>query len=155
MMDTNNAAIRSVVYDAVLKQMRSKGKMDEQILEWVADVCPCDDCRAKRGGPPKEHFALDHKCTETRHSNYYPLIITDVRYMAMKAFQAKNNGDHWTVNDIMRRLCQAIPGQVCPHQLGGHVDKVEIHLCEYYLANVKFHGADPTFAEELFAIINS
>jgi len=114
-----------------------------------------DKCRAKRGQPPKEHFAFNHECSGERHPDYYPLIITDVRYMAMKAFHAKNEGDLWTVNDIQCRLCQAIPGQMCPTELGSHAEEVMIRLSEYYLRNVQFYGADPTFAEELFAIINS
>lgn len=151
----NNLQIRAIVFDAILAEMRGKGKTDEQILQWASDNCPCDDCRKKRELPPKEHFAIPHECIEGRHSDCFPLVIADVQYMAMKAFQATNEGNHWTVNDIMRRLCQAIPGQTCPRELGGHVEKVEIHLCEYYLKNVQFHGADPTFAEEIYTIINS
>jgi len=151
----NDPLIRAAVFNAVLAKMRNEGKTDEQILQWARNTCPCDDCRAKRGLPPKEHFAFNHTCTENRHSDYYPLIITDVRYMAMAAFRAKNEGNYWTVNDVLCRLCQAIPGQTCPRELGGHVAEVEIHLCSYYIENVGSYGADPTFAEEIYSIINS
>jgi hypothetical protein len=44
----NNPQIRVLVFDALQDTLRRWGMSDEQILQYMQDTCPCEECKQKR-----------------------------------------------------------------------------------------------------------
>ena len=56
---------------------------------------------------------------------YYPLPLEELEILMEKAVFAKQRGDFYTFSDIQSRICQSIPGFVCPNKITGPVAKLD------------------------------
>ena len=56
---------------------------------------------------------------------YHPLALEELEKLMEKAVFSKERGDFYTFSDIQSRICQSIPGFVCPHKIIGPVAELD------------------------------
>lgn len=80
--------------------------------------------------------------------NHYPLKKEEIIALLDEAKNAVNP----RTSQIQVRLCQGIPGYVCPRVTDGPVAKKENEISELYVENFR-KGADPELVEKIYTIM--
>jgi hypothetical protein len=80
--------------------------------------------------------------------NHYPLTKEEIAELLKEAQTSKNP----LTSQIQIRLCQGIPGYVCPKAIDGPVSDKENEISELYVENYR-KGADPELVEKIYTIL--
>ena len=95
---------------------------------------------------PHESGAVSDHTQEV--PDHHPLTREEI---AVLLDEAKTSG-HPLTSQIQVRLCQGIPGYVCPRVIEGSVSDKDNEISERYVGNFR-RGADTELVEELYAIM--
>lgn len=80
--------------------------------------------------------------------DHHPLTREEIVALLNEAKTSENP----LTSQIQVRLCQGIPGYVCPRVIEGSVSDKENEIGELYVANFR-KGADPELVEKLHTIM--
>lgn len=80
--------------------------------------------------------------------DHHPLTKEEIAALLDEAKTSENP----LTSQIHVRLCQGIPGYVCPRVIEGPVRKKEIEIGKLYIENFR-KGADPELVEKLYTIM--
>ncbi len=80
--------------------------------------------------------------------DHHPLTREEIATLLEEAKTAKEP----IISLIQIRLCQGIPGYVCPRHIDGPVAEKETEIDELYVRNYR-RGADPAIVQQLYQIM--
>ncbi len=81
-------------------------------------------------------------------ADHHPLTKKEIAALLEEARDSENP----LTSKIQIRLCQGIPGLVCPRAIEGPVSDKENEINALYVENFQ-KGADPKIVDELYAIM--
>lgn len=95
--------------------------------------------------PHESGAVVDHKQEAPDH---HTLTREEIAVLLDEAKTSKNP----LTSQIQGRLCQGIPGYVCPRLIDGPVSDKENEINELYVENFR-KGADPELVKKLYMIM--
>ena len=85
---------------------------------------------------------------EQKAPDHHPLTKEEIAALLDEAKTSENS----LTSKIQVRLCQGIPGYVCPRGIDGPVSDKENEISKLYVENFR-KGADPELVEKLYSIM--